>query len=75
MGHTHLAFSLIKKFFNSALAKKLLPNEYVLCDKGYTETHCVNNINGDTQLSSKLIARHEKFNKRLKIFNILRDKF
>ena len=64
-----------QKFFNSVLAHKLYSNEFVLADKGYSGPRCVNNINGDYDLSSKLLDRHETFNKRIKNFNVLRDRF
>lgn len=65
------------KIFNSRLQKKLLANEVVLCDKGYRGRNCKNYIPEDpsSHMSAVLLARHETVNRRLKIFNVLGQKF
>lgn len=70
-GWFHCRISPEIKIFNKTLKNRVHPEENVLCDKGYICRSCVYHIPKFGCLSRSLLARHESFNQRMKIFNVL----
>lgn len=64
-----------QKIFNTNLKSKLSQNELVLADFGYGGDRIVHDINGDRDIASTLLARHETVNRRLKSFSVLGSVF
>ena len=63
------------RIFNLGLKNHLLPNEVVLCDKGYRGNQIINDLNFNSHLGGVYLARHETANRRLKQFNVLSQRF
>lgn len=62
------------RIFKKFMAKRLEPDELVIADRGYRHDRCVyNSIH--TNVFSKIRARHEIVNRRLKQFSALRVTF
>lgn len=64
------------KIFKNYLAKRLAINERIVADKGYKNDRCFYNIpNHPESFSSRIRARHETVNRRLKHFSVLGSMF
>ena len=66
------------RIFRERLKLKLQMDEFVLCDRGYTDEKCIQ-PQGDQHRNDRTLliirALHEIFNKRMKQFNVLKNRF
>lgn len=66
------------KIFKSDMLKSLNDGEYVIADNGYPHNRCItaDNVEEDfSEIHSRIRARHETVNKRLKQFDVLKFEF
>lgn len=65
------------KIFQTDMKKALSDDEFVIADKGYTDSKCINTVSSSTGSHMHRIvrARHETVNARLKNFNVIYHSF